>query len=136
MYEEIPKALSPEELEKLAGESFLEHYIQTHPDKFQDIPLENRREHETERAAFESMINDFESNYPLEDLLAILTAEEAMNHPLRESAKKALMPICEQLNILKDETNISEGVYENLKMRWKKISDAVGYINSGKVRHE
>jgi hypothetical protein len=97
-----------------------------------------KREAGPEIEKFENLITAFEADYPLEELHAItdLTPEEALRHPLREPAKKALNPIVALLNKLKEETDIPSEEYEALKAEYKRLSRAVGMINNGKVDHE
>lgn len=68
-------------------------------------------------------------------LIIDLKPEDAPKYPLRESAKTALIPIVEKLNILKKETNITPEKHEELKAKYMKLSRAVGIINNNKVDH-
>lgn len=79
----------------------------------------------------------FEAEHSIEELLAItdLAPEDAPNHPVREPARKALIPIVEKLNHLRDKTTISKSEYAELEAKYKRLSSAVGMINRGKVRH-
>ena len=73
----------------------------------------------------------------MHDILAfiVLTAKEAPNHPIREPARLALIPVVTMLNTLKKETDISPEKYEELKAKYKLLSRAVGMINNSKVDH-
>lgn len=102
-----------------------------------EIPKENLRACEPEITEFEDMISSFESTYSFEELHSIidLTAEEAPNYPVREQAKSALIPIVMKLNALEKETDISPEKLGELKAKYKRLSRAVGIINSNKVDH-
>lgn len=123
---------SPEE-QKLAEQ--YEQWMGDNPET--EILKENLRECESEIIEFEEMIASFESMYSLAELHSIidLTAEEAPQHPVREPAKAALIPIVAKLNTLEKETNISPEKYEELKAKYKRLSRAVGIINKNKVDH-
>lgn len=86
---------------------------------------------------FNGMITAFEAAYPLDELFAVvdLTADPDRKHPLRDPAKEALKPIFAKLNALKNETNIPDEKYKELKKRWKVVSNAVGMVNKGMVDH-
>lgn len=90
-----------------------------------------------EIAKFEEMVVSFEAEHSLEELHAIidLTPEEAPKHPLREPARVALIPIVTQLNKLKQETDIAPEKYEEMRAKYKRLSQAIGMINKGKVDH-
>lgn len=113
--------------------------------RFRHVPQETAkpeeskelRECESEITEFEEMILAFELTHPLEELHLIidLRPEDAPQHPLREPARLALIPIVARLNALKNETNISPEKYEELKAKYKRLSRAVGMINSNKVDH-
>lgn len=101
------------------------------------IAKEDLRECELEIAEFEEMLTSFELTYSLAELHLIinLKPEDAIKYPLRKSAKTALIPIVEKLNILKEETNIAHGKYEELKAKYMNLSRAVGVIHNNKVDH-
>lgn len=86
---------------------------------------------------FNGMVTAFEATYPLDELFAILdlTADPDRKHPLRDPAKEALKPIFAKLSALKNETNIPDEKYEELKKQWKILSNAVGMVNKGMVDH-
>ena len=84
------------------------------------------------------MLVSFELIHSLPELHLIidLKPEDTSKYPLRESAKAALIPIVAKLNILKKETNIAPEKHEELKAKYKRLSRAVGIINSNnKVDH-
>ena len=117
---------TPEEL------AFAEQWLSDHP-----VQVETKKGYEQGVAEFENMIALFEVKYPLEELFAIvdLTSDPERQHLLRDPAKEALKPIFEKLNEIKEGTTISDEGYEELKAKWKKISNAVGMINRGIVDH-
>ena len=134
MQEEMPKGLTPEQLKIIQDkedDAWLAQYMEENADKFKVIAPENRRESEPEIAEFEGMINAFEAEYSLEVLNAITTSEEAFDHPVREPAILALNPIDAKFNSLRDETNISPEKLEELEVRRKKLTNAVGAIFGG-----
>jgi len=102
----------------------------------EEIPPEKRRECGPEVAELEQMFEDFEKAHDLEALSAITditTLEEAQAHPTWMPAQLALHPIYAKFRVLKDETNITEEKHAELKAKWKRISQAVGMINDGKL---
>ena len=132
-----PEELLRLEREKQAAEEargFAVHY-DLHPEDL--TPPTNLREAGPEIEQLENMIASFESRHSLEKLHSIinLAPEEASHHPIREPARLALIPIVAILNALKTETNIPTERYERLKLKYKKLSRAVGMINSNKVDH-
>lgn len=136
MNKEMPNRLVPEQLQQAEDEERLKYWLENHPEI--KIAPEDSRECEPEIKEFEEMIDLFEANHSLPELYSIidLTPEEARRHPVREPARAALGPILAKLHILRDETNISTEKYKALEARWKKISNAVGIINSeNKVDH-
>ena len=112
-----------------------EAYIIDHPEV--EIPEESLRDPEKEITEFETLITSFEQSHNLEELNSIkeLTSEDAPNHPIRERARKDLNPIVALLNLLKKETAITEEKHEELKKKYKHLSQAVGIINKGIVDH-
>lgn len=124
-----PDGLTMEE--RAMAEAFLADY----PDK--NLPENERRDCEKEVQEFESLLESFESKHSLEALNAIidLTPQEAPGHPVREPARKDLIPIVALMNSLKEETNISKERHDELKEKYMKLSRAVGMINNNKVRH-
>ena len=85
----------------------------------------------------EARIEKFEAAHDLAAMHAIknLTSEEAPNYPDRESAKEDLKPIVVLLNSLEDETNITKEKLDELKGKYRKLSQAVGMINRGILDH-
>lgn len=105
----------------------------------EEIPSEKRRECGPEVEKLEEMFNDFEKAHDLEMLAAITTEitnlEEAQAHPTWRPAQLALNPIYAKFRILKDETNITNEKHAELKTKWKRISQAVGFLNNGRIDH-
>jgi hypothetical protein len=103
----------------------------------EEIPAEKRRESGPEVEKLEDMFENFEQTHDLIALHAVtnLTPEEAPQHPVREPAKQALNPIYKKLQVIKDETNITPEKYAELKVKWKRLSQAVGMINNNIVDH-
>lgn len=118
----------PEGIEELAD------YLARHP------VVENpMRESAPLVSELEGVIAQFEINHPLAQLHAItvINPDEPELHPVREPARIALIPITERLAELRNETNISEGTYEQLRMKYKLVSRAVGMVQkNGKVFHD
>ena len=133
--EKIPIGLTPEQQQKAEDEERYKYWMENHPEI--EIAPENRRECDPEITELEDMMTLFESNHSLTELYSIvdLVREEAPHHPVREPARVALNPILAKLHVIRDETNISLEKYDELRARWKKISDAVGMINNNKVDH-
>jgi len=103
-----------------------------------EVPEAERRECGPEVEQFKEMISTFEATFSLEELYAItnLTREEAEVHPIREPARVALIPILEKLNGLEGQTNISPEQFDELKKKYKQLTQAVGIINSNIVAHD
>jgi hypothetical protein len=102
-----------------------------------DIEIE-KRDASREISELQSLLEKFEIEHPVAELYEIinLTYQEAPNHPVREPARKDLNPIWANLEILKNETDISTEKYEELLSKYLYISKAVGIIGKdNKVRH-
>ena len=110
-------------------------WMKDHPETV--VAPEDLRECGPEIAEFEEMLASFELIHSLAELHLIidLKPEDAPKYPLRESAKTALIPIVEKLNILKKETNITPEKHKELKAKYIQLSRAVGMINNNKVDH-
>jgi len=138
MNEQIPKELTPEEIkskqEKEENER-CEQFMKDHPELFA-VP-DKLRECGPEIAEFEALVASFESAHSLEALHEIveLTVEQALAHPVRQPAKEALDPIVKKLNALKNETDISDEKYAELKAKYRRLSQAVGMLNGNKLDH-
>ena len=133
---EVYKGPSAEELEQQAQNEQYEAWMSEHPEL--SVASEVLIECGPMIVEFEGLISSFEATYSLDELHSIvdLTPEEAPNHPLREPAKKALIPVVDLLTKLKNKTDISTEKYEELRMEYKKLSRAVGMINNNKVDHD
>ena len=112
-----------------------EQYMIDHPEV--KIPVEDLKDYKERAATLEESLAKFERDFNLEELFAItnLTPEDAPNHPIREPARQALIPIVSYLKSLKSETNIPDDIYDVLEQRYKRLSRAVGMINKNIVDH-
>ena len=111
-------------------------WVKDHPETV--MASEDLRECGPEIVELEEMLVSFELIHSLPELHLIidLKPEDTSKYPLRESAKATLIPIVAKLNILKKETNIAPEKHEELKAKYKRLSRAVGIINSNnKVDH-
>ncbi len=137
MNEEKPPNLIPEKSREKPNEKgmgLLALWQRDHPEE----EVKGKRESGPEVIKFKEMIDSFESEHSLAELHQIinLTPKEAPDYPLRESAKKALIPIVKLLNTLRDETDISLEEWKELKGQYRRLSQAVGIINNNKVHHD
>ena len=110
-------------------------YMADHPQI--ETSSENLKECGPEVAELEAMIASFEESYNLQELHAIITLrpEDVPKHPIREPARIDLVPIVTMLKTLQNETNISKSKLGELKLRYQKLSQAVGIINKDIVNH-
>jgi hypothetical protein len=102
----------------------------------EEVPPEKRRECGPEVEELERMFDEFEKAHDLEALSAITditTLEEAQAHPTWMPAQLASKPIYAKFRVLKDETNITEEKHAELKAKWKRLTQALGMINDGKL---
>ena len=130
--EERRELLKDEWQELLAsGDERAAEYLRTHPAPI--VLPKDSPEGRTETIRFEQMVERFKAEHPLEALTSIvdLDPKDAPEHPIREPARKALIPIVESLNRLKGSTD-----YERLREEYMVLSRAVGMISGGKVDHE
>lgn len=108
------------------------------PYKMDSIEL---RETKLEIEDYIERIHAFEAKHNLGELHSItdLNPEDAPNHPIREPARRDLIPIVAQLNILaihRDRGNISVLQYKDfIYQEYMRLSRAVGMINNRKVDH-
>jgi hypothetical protein len=86
-------------------------------------------------ASVETQIESFKEKYPLDELMAIQTEEEANGSEIRTPARHALGPILSEIKLLAA-TNISDERLVELGGEFRVLSRAVGTINSGKVLHD
>ncbi len=127
------KIETPEDQERKDNER-LKAYLAEHPEI---IPPKEKKSYKKEfQEKMETMFSDFEAEFSLDELSAITTEEEARKSLLRESAKKALVPLHKLFNEIRDTTDISSEDFDTIEQRRKRISMAVGLINSGMLRHE
>ncbi|MDO8566044.1 MAG: hypothetical protein Q7S04_02560 [Candidatus Moranbacteria bacterium] len=80
-----------------------------------------------------SLMNAFEAHYPIKTLYAItdLAPAAAPHHPIREPARRDLIPIVALLTAYAPQNKTHP-----LQIRYRYLSRAVGIINNGKVDHE
>ena len=93
-------------------------------------------EHGPHVKEFEELVAPLLKEEALEVLSATKTEEEALHSEERESAKKALIPIVEKMNFLDLRTNITKEELNELRKKYKIITNAVGFINNGMVDHD
>ncbi|MFA7191700.1 MAG: hypothetical protein WC089_00155 [Candidatus Paceibacterota bacterium] len=117
------------------GEERCADWLARFPEKV--VSTEERRDAEKEIMEFEGFIINFEKTHSLSELNKIidLNPEDSPNHPLREPARLALIPIVTLISTLKNETDISEEKLKELKSKYMILSRAVGMINKNKVDH-
>lgn len=108
-------------------------YEQEHPDMFVEV---EKNETNQQVELFKALIDAFEANFPLEQLNAIETKEEALNSKLREAAIPVSNELHERFKSLSKTTKISTEEVSEIEAKLKNISKAIGFINSGKVRHD
>jgi hypothetical protein len=135
MFESLDFGKMIDDAERQVDLEFFEMWVATHP---MPTSPEVKRECEPEIKKFETLLSDFEIKHPVDDLYSItdLTVADAQKHPTREPAKLDLPPILKQLQLIKEETDVSPERYVELESSWKRISNAVGFINNGKVVHD
>lgn len=92
-----------------------------------------RRDCALEIIELQDLIVSFESKHSLEELSAIIDSHQNL---VREAAREDLIPIVAKLNILEKETNIAREKYVELQEQYYILSNAVGFVNGDKVRHE
>ena len=83
----------------------------------------------------EKMIASFEASFSLEELHAIttITVEELGAHPVRQPAKLALNDILKNIELIKP--TVSTEQYDELKMKYKVLSRAIGIHSKGVIDH-
>jgi len=88
-------------------------------------------------AQMERLMTEFEETHSLTDLHAItnLTPAEAKLQEPREKARIDLYAISSALDILREWTNINRAKYEELRAKYRRLSQAVGIINNNIVDH-
>ena len=124
------KTPNPQELKKLQDQreaDQLAEYLTRYPN-LEPLPSNLA---EQARMEFDSLVASFELKYSLEELHSIidLTPQEAPNHPLREPARVALIPIVKLLNDLKATYGETSSEYKAIKEKYMRLSRAVGMIN-------
>ena len=96
---------------------------------------EEKREAGEDILALEADMSRCELLRPIEDLYSVSTPREIRNRPGRIELKNDLIGIIAKLNALEKETDVSVEKLTELKAKYQKLSNAVGFINSGKVDH-
>ncbi len=140
MNEKLNIGKTPEELaEEEARE--MEAYAQWMMDAKPELaasPAKLRECSPEEIVEFEGLLEEFEAGHSLEALYALddLTFEESHVHAIREPARKALIPINDKLNALRNETTISSEKYAELEGKYNRFARAMGMIRNNKVEHE
>lgn len=127
------KKLSPEEKRRLEDEE-AERLMAGYADE--EASSEANVEIEAEIKKFDTLVEAFEAQISIEALLAIATEVEAKDHPVRESAKGAMAAINAQFNLLKSSGAVSTEDLARVSAARKRLSNAVGFINNGKVDHD
>jgi hypothetical protein len=98
---------------------------------------ENKRESVPEILELEELINSCESKYPIQELMTIALKEDAIKSVPRSLLREELVTIFNKLRSLEKETDISPEKLEELKQKFKRLSNAVGIVNrEGKVDHD
>jgi hypothetical protein len=132
MNENMPIGPTPEELRQREEEEMLQAYLKDHPDEIVEV----RRGSGLEIEKVEALISAFKEKFPLAELCALTTEQEARESGLRDEAKEALKPVTSLIRELEDKTDITSEELTRLKMEYRQLSLAVGFINSGRIRHE
>jgi hypothetical protein len=122
---------TPEERDK-RGQEMFRAYENNNP----ELPVEKIAYSPELAELMNVLFDEFETRFPLDQLINITTAEEAQESILREDAKHLLSIIYNHIKIITQGTNISDEDRLALESRRKKLSLAVGIINAGIVRHE
>lgn len=127
---------NPQELKRLQDQKEAERlteYLIRHPN-LEPLPPNLAEQARTE---FDSLVTSFESKYSLTELHSIidLTPQEALNHPLWEPARVALIDIVKILNKLKATYGETSQEYKSIKEKYMRLSRAVGVMNKNKVDH-
>ncbi len=133
MSERTPNPQEPKRSRDQEEADQLADYLIRHPN-LEPLPPDIVEQARTE---FDSLVSKFESTHSLAELHLIvdLTPQEAPNHPLREPARVALIPIVKLLNELKATYGETSPEYQSIKEKYMRLSRAVGMINKDKVDH-
>ena len=107
---------------------------------YEDLEAEERAKEKVEFGPhveeFEELLAPLLKEEVLDVLSVIETEEEALKSKEREFTKEALVRIVDKLKYLDRRTNINEEELGGLRRKYKIISNAVGFINNGKVDHD
>lgn len=118
--------LTPEQLAQC------EAYMQENPEV--PAPVE-KVESSPDVLEFEALVAPYESEQLIGELMAITTVSEALASPERKMVKDALIPILKKLQEIEKKSDISVDKLTELKLKYKRLSQAVGMLNSGGVDH-
>ncbi len=110
-----------------------EDYMRRYPDV--SIDPKDLVESEPMVAEFLGMIDLFEINFSLDKLHEIVSMKEALESPLRQEAKSALIPIVSKMKNLESATTIAPEKFKKLKEMYRKLSRAVGIVTQDGVDH-
>jgi hypothetical protein len=77
----------------------------------------------------------FELQHPLDELMAIKSADDADKSELRKSARAAVGLLLKELDALSRQRFLTPDQYRELDDRYRKISRAIGIINGASVDH-
>ncbi len=104
-----------------------------------DLEAKERAKEKVECGArieeFEELIAPWLQEKILGVLRSINTEDEAPKSEKRRLAKEALIPIADKLKFLDWRTDITKEKFEELRAKYKIVSNAVGFINKGAVDH-
>ena len=107
---------------------------------YEDLDAQERSKEKVEHGPhvkeFEELVAPLLKEEVLEVLRAIKTEVEALFSEERGSAGRALIPIVEKMNFLDLRTNITKEELNELRKKYKIITNAVGFINNGMVDHD
>jgi hypothetical protein len=91
---------------------------------------ETKRESGPEILEVEVLIVSFELKFPVQELMAINSFDEALKNPLRIGAVETLRPILKRIETLKKETDINQVKLDELENKYRELSRAIGILNS------
>jgi len=124
---------SDEDREK-RGEAELAYYLENHPEINEIVEKVPYGEEHSEE--IEKILSEFESEAVMSELFSITTKEEALESDLRNNAKEALTLIFSYVKKLNKEVVVPGDIMQKIEERKDELSRAVGFVNSGKVRHD
>lgn len=130
--EEDPDGLTPEQ------RAYAEGMLDLPQNQKQELPGEKKEKHEQVFLELGQMVKDFKMYHSLPALRLIrnLTVLEAPKHRVREPARKALIPITEKLNYIKNKTDISAEKLSEIEKEYRQLWRAVGVSRGDKIIHD